>query len=451
MSKVYKSLSLWENATEETLASAGRLANIESILADPKKFANFAATRGRSIGLKIPEEIMSSGEEAIKAWARNEAQVSLGRVRQAKIHKMYIDRAKNVLNQPDGAVQLRELLDVSRGGEAGGFFATKLEREIPSFRSMMDKIDEVYRLDGSRLSDSKFVLKGIELKKYDPEGFKLFLANPKNYSRWLKLESSPGYVSELIEKGSLRIPWKRKMIGITPAETAKRVGLGVGAPLTGAVAIYHWFGSNDPKEVSMKSSDNERSIQSIRTSGEGQEILNKAKASVSKINALAQSVDKDLSTGNASQSTYRYISGINAELLTLTQALEHWDVVVQNSDDPQFALSAGKKLLKYTEDLAKNNRELQRQLGISDSGVASKTTMKPVEKNNNILEIQKILQLNQTGILDKETVDNLQALERQFNRKANTEQFTGAFVNPQTGYVISPNNLATAYRKIQKY
>lgn len=65
------------------------------------------------------------------------------------------------------------------------------------------------------------------------------------------------------------------------------------------------------------------------------------------------------------------------------------------------------------------------------------------------MEIQGLLNLEETGNLDSKTIDNLKKLEMEYNMKAGTDLFTKLFFN--NGKVIQYEDLSKIRSIMQKY
>jgi len=429
----------------ETLGSVDRafgpsnIANTMSQIIETKRFNSVV----------IPESIIEN-PHALKEYIKKTLSSS-GNVNQAKAQLHFATKARKTLNQPNGLQKFRSLL--SKDQAANGFYASGIESHIPKFRNLMDDAAEVIGHGATHLNDTKFLQEALYMRANNPETFKLFIANTKNAARWKKLSLNSGYASKLIEKGSPSIPLRRRIIGITPGETAKRLGIGTAAGTAGIVGLYHWFGNNDPMITSGNSGSVSASIGLLKAGGEGGRILSQVVLSLNKIDSISKEVDKKLATDGAQEATSMFVTGISAELKTLTLALYKWDIVVQNSNDQKLALIEKQKLQRYVEQLASGLHDLSKILGV-DSGIAGATTMREVTtgtNSDNLTKIQGFLRLNRTGRLDSKTIKALRNLEYRFNSRARTDQFTGAFVIPEVGHVVSYDNLVIAYQKIQKY
>lgn len=447
--KIHQSLSGAEAQANSVIQSGGPIKRVGDLLENsPDEFIQRAV--GDNLGVIIvPESIKSSGPEAIKNYVRNTIRDPLSRVQQAEAQLHYINRAKDVMREPNGLQNLKNLLDVERK-EAGGFFGSGLERNVPELRNLIDDVNEVYSLNRSGVNDRKFIQEAISLAS-DPsnsETFKLFMANPSNASRWAKMKMSPGFVGDMIKRMDPRISLKRKLIGITPKETVKRLGLGLatlGAGY-GAIKVYNWFGNNDPKRVESAGTSIQSSLSSVGSKGIGQSITQDVQNSISKITHLANNVNSGLGEDNAPESIRSYISGISTEISKITNNLEKWDLVVNSATDKSVALALGNNLVEFVKDISGQIGKLSSQIGVSveETGKAGIT-------DTNILKIQEFLGLHPSGKLDRDTAERLRDLENEFNRKAGTDRFSGIFVVPEIGHVIDYNNLIQAYQRIQKY
>jgi len=71
--------------------------------------------------------------------------------------------------------------------------------------------------------------------------------------------------------------------------------------------------------------------------------------------------------------------------------------------------------------------------------------------SGNISKIQEFLGISPTGEAGQQTKSKLLNLENEYNRRANTTRWSGAFVVPETGYVIPYDKLMQAQQIISKY
>lgn len=447
--KIHQSLSGAEAQANSVIQSGAPIKRVGDLLKDnPDEFIQRAV--GDDLGVIIvPESIKGGGPETIKNYVRNMIRDPLSRMQQAEVQLHYVNRAKDVMREPNGLQNLKSLLDVERK-EAGGFFGSGLERNVPELRNLIDDVNEVYSLNRSSVSDRKFIQEAISLAS-DPsnaETFKLFMANPSNASRWAKMKMSSGFVGDMIKRMDPRISLKRKLIGITPKETAKHLGLGLatlGAGY-GAVKVYNWFGNNDPKRVESVGASIQSSLPGIDSKGVGQSMIQDVQSSISKITHLANNVNSGLGEDNAPEAIRSYLSGVSTEIGKITNNLEKWDLVVNSATNKPAALALGNNLVEFVRDTSGQIGKLSSQIGVSieETGKAGIT-------DTNISKVQDFLGLHPSGKLDRDTAERLRDLENEFNRRAGTNRFSGVFVVPEIGHVIDYNNLVQAYQRIQKY
>ena len=317
----------------------------------------------------------------------------------------------------------------------------------------MDDAEEVFKMDASGLSTIKFIQRSLNLKSNSPEQFKLFIAHPKNYSRYMELSNSPGYVGKLIEKRFVaRVPLRRRLIGITPDETAKRLGVGAGLLATGfgVTKLYNWFSSNDPAEVVNKSKTAKLNLQSLGAHGPAKSIVDGVTKSLDNIGSAANKLNNGLASGSSS-AVSTYIVALTKEHQTMSDALKKWNLVIQNSANRNAAIGAGSMLQNTIDKIGTQLKSVGGIVGISTTGVSEPA------RDPNILQLQGFLKSNyklnieESGKLDKLTVNALKKLEEYFNKRSGDDEFTNFFVIPEDGFVINYNDFLEAGRRIAKY
>jgi hypothetical protein len=108
--KIHQSLSGAEAQANSVIQSGGPIKRVGDLLENsPDEFIQRAV--GDNLGVIIvPESIKSSGPEAIKNYVRNTIRDPLSRVQQAEAQLHYINRAKDVMREPNGLQNLKNLL-----------------------------------------------------------------------------------------------------------------------------------------------------------------------------------------------------------------------------------------------------------------------------------------------------------------------------------------------------
>jgi len=275
-----------------------------------------------------------------------------------------------------------------------------------------------------------------------------FRTNPHNASVLLDITKRRPDLMAQVTKGEItRVPLRQSLVGLTRGDTVKRLGLGA-AGLTatgfGAVKAFDWFGKNDPAQTAKDSTLVRGSISSLRVKEPGASVLRSAQNAVTRIGEIANNTNTQLAQETTSASAAgNFVTGISSELSILVKALEQWDLVEQNAEDPQQAREVGEDLAEFANGIASSLGELNTQ-------VASGSDSNPSVGSENLSKIQGFLNIPVTGKLDEPTATGLKNLEKQFNAKTNDTAFTGALIK-NDGSVISYDNLIKAYQKLQNY
>ena len=439
------------------IKSGDQLTRLQNTLNNPKEFTKIMAAR-KFENVSIPQDMLEAGPEAVKNWLIQTLKGSVGNIEQAKAQLYFVDRAVRVLREPNGVLKLQKLLDMDPKMQQG-FFGSGLEQKLGSgFRNFMIKVKSIDMLGASKLGDTKFIQRALQLKSNNPKTFSLFMAHPQNAARFEKMQLNPGYIGELIEKGSPRIPLRRKLIGVTPAETAKRLGLGA-ATLTGgygAIKLYNWFGNNDPQRVAAVSKG--AVDDGFQSSGAGARVLVSIKQSLKKIEDASNNVNSALASDNAESGAQQYIKTIVVEKENLKKQLEQWDAVIEGtpSDQQDAAYKMGSQIQAFVNELEKMMGEFTSTSGVGAATRAPGRSAPSAQPDRNIVQVQGLLKnldpsIQATGQLDDQTTKTLTRIEARFNQISDSNQWTGALVDPASNYVISSSNLKEAFKRIRKY
>lgn len=370
--------------------------------------------------------------------------------------------------------QLKELSDIHRVATTPGKEAMAMQqlvnsteegvRNVPGITQWYSEMQSLFHTNKQVLgmtsrnlgNDTKFLQEYLALKRNPSAAGKLelWVSNPSNFRKLEELHQSDR-IFDIINAGKLSR--RQKLLGITPRDMAKRLGLGTAAAGTGVIGLYSWFsGSNNPAVVGHQAAQMGGSVQTLQSRGDGGKILNDVKRSLGNIEKLVADVNPKLSTPEAPAATELYINEMSKELMVLIGAIRKWPTVVQNSNNPKLAQAQGQDLYRFVDTQIKGLKSLAEQLGISIQmpgtapGIAGLTTQRSPDSDN-LTKIQGFLRLNQTGRLDGATIQALRNLEYRFNKRARTSEFTGTFVVPEAGHVVSYDDLIKAYKIIQKY
>lgn len=298
-------------------------------------------------------------------------------------------------------------------------------------------------------SDTRFLQEYLSLKRNPAaaEKLELWTANPKNFNKLEQLMQRDKIFS-IVEKGKMKL--RHKIFGVSLSDTAKRLAIGTGAVAAsaGAIKVYSWFNDNDPSKTAAYGSRVGSSLASIRTRGAGASILRVADASMKTMTKAANEVNSNLSGDNAAESAKKFIETMADELPKLHTALEQWEIVVKNSDNPDQAMAVREELYVFVDKMARGLASL----GVSVKGVAGRGQRMPGGAlNKNIQQVQEFIGVPQSGKLDQQTVNALRAFENDLNNSAATTKFTGLFVVPEENFVADIDDLRAAQRKVQRY
>lgn len=315
--------------------------------------------------------------------------------------------------------------------------------------------DKILKSDASNLSNTAFIKKVMRLKQLGGAREKAFLANAKNAERLSELMGSPN-VARLVASG-IPMSMRESLRGLTLGEKATRIGLGYGTVLTaagvGSMAVWDWMSDNDPTKINRAGRMLSTTFENFNSSGTGAQVLNKAIQSLRNITMASQRANKAMQADPRS-AALNYVYGVGKEIITLNELLKNWGEVIKGADKPEEARKAGRYLATFVRNLSRSLSELKISLGHQpNAGIAGTPTAKI---NPNIIKIQRLLAQNYpevkpTGALDRKTIRALRKVERKMNQRAQTYEFTGAFVVPEVGYVVKYNDLQEAYKRIGKY
>ena len=140
----------------------------------------------------------------------------------------------------------------------------------------------------------------------------------------------------------------------------------------------------------------------------------------------------------------------------MSESLKKWSFVIQSSINRDAATNAGSMLKNTVDKVASQLGHIGSTVGVTAGAAASGVQAKGLE-DPNILQLQGFLKSNykfniqESGKLDKLTVNALRKLEKDFNNRSGDRRFTGLFVIPEQGYVINYNDFLEAGRRIAKY
>lgn len=312
-------------------------------------------------------------------------------------------------------------------------------------------------------NNAKFIEEYIEL--LNPSNalkLEMWSKNIKNVDKLYSLTGTGKYkeiINKMISDGN--VPFMSKIRGLTMADKAKRIGVGYSAlsaaTAAGAYGVYEWFDDNDPMQIAAKGN-----TVSSALSGMSGNTINQINKSIANVGAIASNANSGMAT-NPGAASQNYIRDMGREVQFLTNALKNWDAVVAEASNPEEAIKARNNLVDLIQDVNNSMVDLGNKIGvnISNQGVAgigpSKITQNlTMTENQNITRIQGILKstfpgIKQTGELDTQTIMALKQLESSFNARAGTNEFTGLFVVPETGYIIKYDNLIESMNIIRKY
>lgn len=299
-------------------------------------------------------------------------------------------------------------------------------------------------------SDTAFIKQYVALKRSPAASRKLelWLANPKNNARINKLMRKDR-LADLMT--GTKMTKREKIMGATLSDTAKRLGLS-GAAMVGGLGllkVYNWFGGNSPSKISSQSVSAFSGINSLNVSGYAKSIVNEAKSSAAKISQL--SFPDNLTAGSAESAIQSYISVTAKEVNDIQKSLSQWQTVIDSSENKELARSIGSNIKAFADGTANSITRLAKGLGVNvslESSVNVPTNQGVMSEEAN--KIQNLLGLQETGAFNKQTVNMLKSLEQQFNQKADSKEFTGAFAK-NDGSFATYDELLQAFNRINDY
>lgn len=345
-----------------------------------------------------------------------------------------------------------EALNALKGADIGGTH--------PGVGMARSKLEEATRLAENigkavhKGSDTSFLKKYMSLKR-SPTGkqeLQKFLANPQNLQRLNKMMSKDK-LFKILDEGKMTT--RQKLLGVSLGDTAKRLGLGTAAVAAGTalLKVYDWFSGHNPASKANEYSNLANQISKIGATGQGIGVAEEVRESLKKMESVSKEAEGLASEDKeeAKRSATEYVGRMTKEVDDINSALGNWNKVVEGSRDKELAIRLGGEVSQAVRDFRSELVDLAKTLGVSTNisrtpGVSGRT----VTNKNDISEVQGLLGLPITGRLDRKTINNLRQLERQFNQKADTDEFTGAFVRSD-GSIINPDNLVKAFNLIKQY
>jgi len=468
-----------KEAVEESAEGAARMA--EKLVTDFKQVSDL----GEKAGAEVTKLVRSGHGDLSKALQRLRAEIledqreiqrltrtvyptkkvdpqQLDQVAHEQAEQMLMDlqgrvtENQKLMETLSGAWQnansgnVRGALDVLRSSDA--------PMTHPGVAQARGKYEEAFNLTQNIMkqttsgSDTAFVRKYIALKRNPAASrqLELWLANPQNNARLSKLMSKDK-IADLIAGGG-KLTTRQKIMGLTVGDTARRLGLSAAALAGGAalLKIYSWFDDNPPAENSKASNGLSSELSRLEVSGRGRVVVNEAKGSLSDMARLSAGVDSALKGENAERAIQMYVTKMSKEINDINGALGDWQTVVEGSDNPELAKQLGQKITTFVQESTNTLVGLAERLGVSaDISKTPGMTIKEPGKNE-VSEIQGLLGIQQTGRVDRNTIQTLKRLEQDFNKRSKTDEWTGALVAPD-GRITDRNTLIEAFNIVNNY
>lgn len=300
------------------------------------------------------------------------------------------------------------------------------------------------------------------LKKKGTNRFGYFCANPENAQKIREL-SNINHIKKIIAGDEAGI----FNLGYTAMRQARNVIGGTGAIGSAIVIVYKWFQlHNSPDKIIKTAEDLDGSLSQLRTSDLVQQTyivplrqsLQKAVASHQKI---LSSIDKmgEEKREEAKQtidSIGTYLVELNSYINDMNFAIENWDRIGAGiePEDKQLGEDIKNNLIAELQERTQALNVLKNsysEIVRSISGTINEADDNLSKKANNLSQIQSLLGLPATGILDNRTEKVIRALESDFNEKSKDNKFTGKFIDANGNYTINFNDLLEALKRIKKY
>ena len=305
----------------------------------------------------------------------------------------------------------------------------------------------------------KFLEEYLNYELKAPHLAEAFRSNPANMEVLAKINArNPGLIEKLVKDKVVQTPPWQSLAGLTYEQLGKRLGIGAVAATASTVAygvsVYDWFGKNDPEHVATEATGIRGMLSRLNANDKAKPIIASVDSALGNISYLAKEANDKLSDREkAPEAVKKYVNGLATYGSEIVESLREWSVVEANCEDPMFARDIAETLLRFLDSLGKNidslGSSLSSEIKSAPSGEAG-SSKGPVNKNN-LSKIQSFLGLTETGELDSNTIGALRQLENQYNARAGTNEFTGAFIVPETGRVISYDKLLKAQEIIKRY
>jgi len=315
------------------------------------------------------------------------------------------------------------------------------------------KINKVYKATSKNInSDHKFVKEYVgqilSLPK-ENEYRMLWEINPYNTRKLDSISASNTRFRKLMlgdvaQKDELLRP---SIIG-SAKDLAKTLGLGSGEGLaesTEAIRIYNWFNRYNGQSLSLarNAKANVDSIQFVDNTSAN--IVNSAMDSLNNIIRASNSAARGLTTDPLSQVPL-YFSEVSGELENIKVHIGKWESVISASRYKRHAKRSGKMLKKFAVYLEKILHSLDNVMGGSNAEDYAN------DGSQDIVKLQKRLNVTADGKLSRELENKLKDLGRFYNMLAKTSFFNShPLVNGSTGFAVSYENFIKIEEIMKKY
>lgn len=279
-----------------------------------------------------------------------------------------------------------------------------------------------------------------------------FMNNAENRNFLSSLRGSSNKISKMIreiEAPSKEVP--RQSLSDTLKDWAKKLGVGAATMGIGTAAykLYDWFHSNEPHGFSNQAEKIADELKDLKFFGQGASVISRVEASLGKIAHLSDQVNRELGE-NPEKAAAGYISQITRELSVISDALDNWNLVEQNSAEKDKVSKVGRELSGFLNKFNAALKNLGGKLGVS-IGTVKNVVPKAVDIND-VEKIQRLLnqegfEIPVSGKVDEHTTAALRALEHRFSADRLGKDITGAFVNGNE--IISYDDLKKALKILE--
>jgi len=388
-----------------------------------------------------------------------------------KNKKNYVEKLQNSVNELDtkletegidSAIKYLDNLDAElRSAD------NTLLTELPDIKQWRDEVlRETNKLKGTKMfssmltsqnieSDKKFLKEFARMRGLDENVQKSWMENLVNKQKMAEFElpDKPKKYRDMFRKIKEDTNFRSSFAGLMPRDIAQKLKLpamavGTIAAAGGAFKIFNWFSSSSPENVGVRASTILQSLQKIGPTGPALIIINNIKDSLNIITTNGNAISNEFGD-NPSVTMSDHLPKIAIELSNISTKIADWDIVANNCINKEEAARTKSSLIDLINDFDKKTDSL--------GTIVNEKNIAPSINSNNIMKVQNILKqldptMETTGNLDKKTIMTLQRLEKAVNKLTGEDnRFIGKFVNPDTNYVISYDDLNDVFNMMKRY